>query len=461
MVILSLAAWLGLAAVGLGGPQQPDGGVMPDGLKALKHPNVQVRYNGVELLGRLGKTARFAVPELKTLLKDDPSIAVRLKAAESLWKIEQTDPALLMPVLLEATAHKEDVVRSAGLEVITQLGEKAKAALPAVKKGLQDKAFTVRYQAVLATGAMASIAKPAVPELLNVIREDEVGLLEAQATVALGKIGTGAVPALSKALADKSDKLRRAAAFALGLIGPKAYAAVPELTTALKDSEPLIRALAAEALGKVGTESEPALPELKKALTDKDVNVCVNAALALWRIGKDASGLDELSAALTKSSDVQLRRSAAMALAEFGAAAKSALVPLTAALAEPDEELRRECVVALGRIGADAAPATKLLQPLLTDKSFPVRLQAVLALWRIEKQLPAESIKVLEQGLLQEQPALVLRTIGAAQEMGPAARAFAPALAEALLHRDPEVRAEAAAALKKIDPKAATQKGVK
>src|SRR5438477_7131566 len=82
------------------GGKPGDGDDAPDGLKALTHPNPQVRYNAAELLGKLGKTAKFAVPQLKELLKD-PSVAVRIKAAEALWKIEQPDPKPLLQVLVE------------------------------------------------------------------------------------------------------------------------------------------------------------------------------------------------------------------------------------------------------------------------------------------------------------------------------------------------------------------------
>src|SRR5262249_46276751 len=103
-------------------PAQPPGGKpddgdnAPDGLKALKSPDPQIRYNAVELLGKLGKSAKFAVPHLRDMLKDS-SVAVRIKVAESLWKIEQPDPKPLLDVLLEACGHEEDIVRAAALGI--------------------------------------------------------------------------------------------------------------------------------------------------------------------------------------------------------------------------------------------------------------------------------------------------------------------------------------------------------
>src|SRR5690606_25019878 len=109
----------------------------------------------------------------------------------------------------------------------------------------------VRYQAVLATAALGPAAKDAVPDLLHVLRNDDIGLLEVTVAVALGKIGTRAVPALRAALADDNGRVRRGAAYALGLIGPNAYKAVPDLTKALQDREALVRVYAARALGNM------------------------------------------------------------------------------------------------------------------------------------------------------------------------------------------------------------------
>lgn len=462
LVILGLLTlWAPQNTVAQEKSQKPDDGdLAPDGLKALKHANPQVRFNAVELLGKLGKNAKFAVPHLKELLKD-PSVAVRIKVVESLWKIEQTDPKLLLPVLQEAMGHDEDIVRATSLSILAQLGEKAKPAVPAVKKALKDKAFNVRLQAVLAAGAIGPLAKDTVPEMIEIMRDDDTGFLEAQATITLSKIGAGAVPPLVKALGDKSPKVRRASAFALGLLGPKAYEAVPDLTKALKDNEPLVRSLAAEALGKIGSEAESALPELNKALKDADAGVRINAALALWRIGQNTAGVNELADILSKQEDASTRRAAAMALAHFGPAAKTALTPLASALKDKDAEVRQEVTFALGKIGADVAKVAVAIHPLLEDKSVGVRLHAVLALWRIEKKITDKGLNVLKKGLEQDETDDVLLALRVFGEVGPAAKAAVPALMVMLKHSDKSVRDAAAQALQQVAPQAGAKKGTR
>src|ERR1041385_4232650 len=59
----------------------------PDGLKALKHPDPQVRLKSVALLIDLGPVAKFAIPALHECLKDTDGL-VRVKAAECLFGLE-------------------------------------------------------------------------------------------------------------------------------------------------------------------------------------------------------------------------------------------------------------------------------------------------------------------------------------------------------------------------------------
>src|SRR5205823_3204608 len=63
---------------------------------------------------------------------------------------------------------------------------------------------------------------------------------------------------------------RRAAARALGRIGPGAAAAVGPLAGALRDQDAGVRSAAALALGKIGPAAESAIPTLIGALGDKD-----------------------------------------------------------------------------------------------------------------------------------------------------------------------------------------------
>src|SRR5947199_2323494 len=126
---------------------------VPDGLKALRDPDPNVRIRAAQILGSLGKTSRFAVPELREALKDKDG-RVRVRVAEALWKIEQTSPSILLPVLEAALYDKQVSVRALAPSVIAQLGPKAKAALPSLLVALRDREIDVRIEVILALGEM-------------------------------------------------------------------------------------------------------------------------------------------------------------------------------------------------------------------------------------------------------------------------------------------------------------------
>lgn len=108
------------------------------------------------------------------------------------------------------------------------------------------------------------------------------------AAVYLGMIGKKALPALYKALKDKSPAVRRTAGDAINDIGdPSATAAMAE---ALSDPNKLVRWRAARFLYEVGDES--AIPALLKAQDDPEFEVSLQARMALERLerGEEASG---------------------------------------------------------------------------------------------------------------------------------------------------------------------------
>jgi HEAT repeat protein len=93
--------------------------------------------------------------------------------------------------------------------------------------------------------------------MLVAMRENDM-FLRVGITGALIKIGYPAVPGLTKALFDRNNAVKRAAAKALGKIGSER--SVPALINALRDRDPNMRKLAREALERIGT------PEAHEAL---------------------------------------------------------------------------------------------------------------------------------------------------------------------------------------------------
>lgn len=302
LILLTTAAGTG----GQPSPGEPSEDELPSGLKALHSDDPQVRYNAVCLLQKFGKTARFALPELYKML-NDPELPVRLKVVETLWQLEPKQADKLVPVLVEVLQQKDPVLRGRALAVLSQLGAKAKAALPAIKSALRDADFNVQLQAILAAAAIGPAAADVMPELLTILRTDDTGFLQGSVAIALSSMGPRVVPALRTAVQDKNERVRRGSAYALGLLGTKGYLAVPELTTALMDEDALVRVYAVQALGKMQRYAADAASAVQKLLHDADAEVRVQAALALWRIHEDAAGLAVLRRELSEAAEALVR----------------------------------------------------------------------------------------------------------------------------------------------------------
>ena len=134
-----------------------------------------------------------------------------------------------------------------------------------------------------ATYARAKIGPPAVPPLVEALRDPDRRVREraASALAIMCRPALGAVTPLVAALQDTDAKVRRHAAMALGCIGP-AGPSVAGLVLALKDKEPPVRVTAAEALGMIGAKE--AVPALTEATRDANPVVQRAAQQALRRL---------------------------------------------------------------------------------------------------------------------------------------------------------------------------------
>jgi HEAT repeat protein len=163
-----------------------------------------------------------------------------------------------------------------------------------------------RERALAVLSAIGSDAAAAVPDLVEIIQDDDDNLLE-NAVAALDAIGPAAAPAVPRlieiATADLANARGRSIV-CLGSIGPAAAPAVPLLVDVLLrrvpiDPDPWYVGLAASALGHIGAaEAVPALLRVLQETTDPDDANSVIHALA--RIGPDAVTARPLLEALAK-----------------------------------------------------------------------------------------------------------------------------------------------------------------
>lgn len=170
--------------------------------------------------------------------------------------------------------------------------------------------------------------------------DDEV---RAMAVIGLGELGSGAgssasvVPALTGAIHDGCDQVRKRAVRSLGDLGPVALPALPHLIAALRDPTNSVRLEAMSALGRIGPAAEPAVPYLVSLLADEETRVRTVAGATLKKIGPDC--VPYLVEAMTDP-DAILRERAALLLGQLRATDDASVEALLEALSDYDEDVR-------------------------------------------------------------------------------------------------------------------------
>ncbi len=459
-----------------------DKAALPALLKVVRDGGNRNRWRVAKILARFGPDAKEAVPALVEILKgvENPG---RVDAARALGAIGRGDKAVTDALAAVFRDKGDPQVRAAVAEALGEMGDAARAALPALTTGLHDDNVSVREAAVTALAKIGAGPAEVLPSLTEVLGRPEVpsSLLRERARSVLTQEGKEAVPVLTKLLADANADRRKGAAIALALLQADAAPAVPALKEALKDKDPRVRIRAAEALWVVDKKSEPAVAALTEALRSPDAQVRRRALEALAPMGADAKAAVPALVEGLSDKDETLAAKYALTLGAIGPDARAA-VPVLVRLAKNTERpaLRVAALGTLGRIGPDAREVAPYLLTLVKDPSTQVRNVAVDALARIGAD-PKTAGPVLVEALRhpeQTSPNLVgaaLKKLGPAVipevakllkdsrptvrgqgvrllgEFGAAAKGTAPALTEALKDDQLSVGLQAARALWEVE----------
>lgn len=353
-----------------------------------------LRQDAIILLGNIGPRAAPAIPEFTDLLQKGVALNLREVAATTLGKIGQKATVAIDGLIDQL---HEDCPASLVACIARSLGDigysddRVHAALARawLVTALSPES---RIQVALATcrlkinlpGLLTAVATTVVSSPIASVRKMAV-----EALAASSKDKFDVVPALTAALQDEDEEVRRVTESALRQIDltrdgaiklcveqlqdstlaetalrKHGQPAATALIEALKAAEPRSRETTARTLGSMAEEAKVAVPAITEALHDQDTDVRLAAAKALWNITKDATDVVPVLASLlttewlAESESVDLRRkhfqTIIEALSRIGPLAMAAVPALTDKTKDENRLVREAAARALKVIDPSA-----------------------------------------------------------------------------------------------------------
>ncbi len=379
--------------------------------------------------------------------------------------LDQEDFQPAIESLAAALGDRDDTVRNYAAVTLGQFHD-ARAAYAL----LDVIAAADRYSGLAGNAAneVSSFRDPKIVDQLLVLIQDERPAVRSATAQALGCMGDmRAAEPLLHLLKDPDESVRSSATMQLGNLRPPA--AVEALVARLADKNPGIRSSAAEVLGRIGDRK--ALDRLTKLLDDTDFKVRVVAAVALLRMD-DLRGTECIALGL-KDADADNREFVFGQLSPPWVKKDSLLKCLIAALDDPSIRVRTLAASALGQI--QTAAAADALWNKLEDGEIRQNIVSELSRMQDERALPllihdldnaepsrrrwavegiadygkAAAVDPLVKCLADPTSEVRLAAIGALIKLH--AKEALPELNKLLTDDDPEIRAHAARAIKRID----------
>ncbi|MDB6067956.1 MAG: repeat-containing protein [Pedosphaera sp.] len=255
--------------------------------------------------------------------------------------------------------------RRLGAEGLAALGSDAKPAVPALIALLKDENEGVRGLTLYTLGCLGPNARDALPILIAQLDDpEESDSIKIEAILALDRIHIEpelVVPILTKHAEEfrngNNQFLLQITLGAMSRFGLHARQSVPVFVEVLTSNDQNMRAFAAQYLGRFGLAAEDAIPVLLKCLDDPELLVRYRAATALGDIGARS---DVVIPALIEKLDESHRatnnyQGAIVALGAFRGQSKAALPRILEFLNDQDYNLRAAATNALKQIDPEAA----------------------------------------------------------------------------------------------------------
>jgi HEAT repeat protein len=276
------------------------------------------------------------------------------------------------------------------------------------------------------------------------------------------------VASLVEMLRAAEPATRESAANLLVMRGPGI--SLPILRDAARDPRGEVRALACQFLVKGGGDSSETVPVLIVAAGDEREDVRIEAARGLGRVplyramlrgtrstwgGLTPALRDDAFRTvrrLLKDRSSPVRAEAAGALAGFGPD-PSRSADLTAAAADDDRAVRLAAAKALVKVNgpSDPAAARPLLALVASPDAVPDRPEVLQAVKTMSEAVQDRAVAALADLLLHGDPDILPDVLACLPEAGPRAKAAVPVLEALLDHADPGVRAATGMAIVAIE----------
>ena len=335
--------------------------------KTLLTGNLSTKTISVDLLGKLGKKAHPAIPELVRLVKADANFIEDVVTA-----LVKIGPKTL-PHFLQLIAHKNTRLRAMSCQALGQLGQSTKPVMQALQKALKDIQPQVRQKALVSSSTFGIRSRTLQKEIEAALGDKHPSVRSA-AVIAFGSLLPKDLSALEKALWDNSTLVRSAGLQALGKLGSRAQKTLPSLEKMLKlEQNPRLRPTILQTFAKVDPSGKKAIPLLSKYIAHRDVRLRWVAVQTLGQFGSKA--LPILQKVIT-GTDLSLQEAAAHALGQLGPKALPALVKGL----QSKRALTRWAVLnSISRLGEKSASALPQLVKLMDDPTDYIRRSAIRA----------------------------------------------------------------------------------
>ena len=303
------------AAEALGQMGEADGATIAALVQSLGHLSPEVRRNAALALGNLGTpgAATSTSLALEQAARDEDG-DVRSQAILALGKIGCSTPAAV-EVVLKGFQDADPQVRAAAVASVGRCEVPDEGILSGLAPLLEDANDQVKVEAIKVLAKLSGASTALVDGLCRRLREDDSTLVQAQAALALGKLGPAAVAAggpLLHAAQTGEVGVREEAMRAIAMIQPPE--AIVAFAAGLKDACAEIRMIASAGWMNAAAIPDEAIPDLVDALRDPEVRVRANAANALARLDAIPAEAIPLLIECTAHTDDSLRMNAAMAL---------------------------------------------------------------------------------------------------------------------------------------------------